>query len=411
MIKTLIRYIRPFFKSFFILFSAILAGYFLLFLVYLIPEERMGKNYESSMEYLSIQKIYPASFDSFMLSLNFKNGITLHNALLNNSGFILDEYTSRIMLEKAVLEEDLPPHLAALSVGGYRRYWHGYLVFLKILLLFFDYPQIKVINIFLMSSLLLVFCSLLYRKKSSDKMILFLTALFLIWPFVLPLSLQYCPLSYLVLIGLIFLPQNKSCYSQYFLLLGICTSYLDLLTFPLVVYGVPMFFILTECENLSVKNNLLLILRLLLNFSFGYLGMWFGKWILAECMLQEKVLADAFNRILFRASSSTGDNADITINAFTSICANLGNYSNFIFLSVFLILLILLFQKWHSNKGYKFIFCMRNVPYLVLMTFPFIWYVLIKNHSYIHGFFTYRNMIIFWLPLFYILQKTYKNPE
>ena len=37
--------------------------------------------------------------------------------------------------------------------------------------------------------------------------------------------------------------------------------------------------------------------------------------------------------------------------------------------------------------------------FLIISIYPFIWYGIIKNHSYIHIFFTYRNISIFMLNI------------
>ena len=47
------------------------------------------------------------------------------------------------------------------------------------------------------------------------------------------------------------------------------------------------------------------------------------------------------------------------------------------------------------------------LPYLIISIIPYIWYSLIKEHSYEHAFFTYREQIltIISIPIIYLKYK------
>ena len=73
----------------------------------------------------------------------------------------------------------------------YGRYWHGYLVVLKTLLLFFNVSEIRMINLFLQGTL---FCILLYLVRKRMEAVYQIPLLLMeavLNPIVLPLSLQY----------------------------------------------------------------------------------------------------------------------------------------------------------------------------------------------------------------------------
>ena len=138
-----------------ILLAGVIGGAFCLWAVYLIPVENMQRNVEKSMDIFMEEGENP-----FVL-----NGY---------KGSSLDNYTDAIMLGSAVYGEgDEPAAVRAMRVsrasgaadapmesldmylenrgteGGhtdYARYWHGYLVFLKPLLCFLDYVQIRILN-------------------------------------------------------------------------------------------------------------------------------------------------------------------------------------------------------------------------------------------------------------------------
>ena len=50
------------------------------------------------------------------------------------------------------------------------------------------------------------------------------------------------------------------------------------------------------------------------------------------------------------------------------------------------------------------------IPFILIAITPFIWYFIISNHSHMHYFFTYRNLIIFFFSGLCCLEfLCYKN--
>ena len=49
--------------------------------------------------------------------------------------------------------------------------------------------------------------------------------------------------------------------------------------------------------------------------------------------------------------------------------------------------------KEEKNKNVKIQY-VKIAIFLIIAIFPFIWYLVIKNHSYVHAFFTYRNLLL-----------------
>ena len=55
------------------------------------------------------------------------------------------------------------------------------------------------------------------------------------------------------------------------------------------------------------------------------------------------------------------------------------------------VLACLLVYKIFRQKKEKIKFFL---PYMIVGAYPFVWYFILKNHSYIHSFFTYREFTI-----------------
>lgn len=374
-----------------------------MIMAYAIPANKIENNIKKSQKILESEGNYPASFDSFMIRLSLSDGVDIRSLILNNRGFSLDEFTTNIMFSEAAQSGELPVYKDALYNSGYSRYWHGYLAILRPMLLIFDYASIRIFNIIAMGIMLLSLIYMIYKQYGRDTMLVFTFATFMIWPFVIPVSLQYCTASYVALIAtIILLKTHKINYSVFFLIVGMCTSYIDLLTFPLITYGIPMFFVLKDNEEKNTVSNIIILIKNGIIWCCGYVGMWAAKWVLATLILKKNIISDALEQVAFRSSSDVGDGSGVAITPLKAIFANACNYTNIIFLAAVMIFFIyvLICRK---NKKYEKIFCMANIPYYVLMMLPFIWYGIFKNHSYIHGAFTYRALIISWTSGAYIL--------
>ncbi|MCI5857817.1 MAG: hypothetical protein MR016_10730 [Agathobacter sp.] len=395
-----------------ILLSGILIGYLLLIGVYCIPISPITQNVKLSQELLAKQGDYPASFDSFMRPMNLSDGINIKSLVLNNRGFVLDEFTASLMLSAAASESDLPVYKAALDGNGYSRYWHGYLVFLKPLLSFFTYNQIRLINYIVLSVLFICVIKLLFQLYGKKMAIAFLFSIFMIWPFIIPLCLQYCPMAYTTLVALIVLLksirkwENNSDYlTHFFLIVGMCTSYFDLLTFPIVSYGLCMVPVLAGIKDKSSIAKILSTVKSGVIWCIGYVGMWAGKWFLATLVLGKDVFHDAITQVVFRSSGSSDAGGSISISGIRAILVNLSTYSNVLFLVAILGMLLYLIcsiARCHQNICINIL---ESVPYWFLILLPFIWYAAFKNHSYIHSMFTYRALAVSWFSGLYWLQS------
>jgi hypothetical protein len=127
-----------------VLLAGVLIGYILMIIVYSIPTSWLSDNYNKSI--IAFENgYYPNTFGSLMTRLSIRKGIDIQSLVLNNWGFTLDKVADYIMLNKAAYNSDYPTYMDALYNTGYSRYWHGYLVFLKPLLIFVDYQTILIL--------------------------------------------------------------------------------------------------------------------------------------------------------------------------------------------------------------------------------------------------------------------------
>ena len=136
--------------------------------------------------------------------------------------------------------------------------------------------------------------------------------------------------------------------------------------------------------------------------------MWAGKWTLATLVTDKNVIENAFNSILVRTGSVYNSDYISMVEVFKK---QLLAIDPIVIISLILSIIFwfyTLFKKYEKNKIEKNI---AMFLYLIIMLMPIIWYAMLKNHSYIHGFFTFRNITICLLSILLIFINFFKTKK
>ena len=406
-------------------------GVFLAFALivgaFALPTRNMQQNMKESAHTLLDEGVYPTFLDDILVRMRPGNVLDLKTLLFNNRITSIDNFTDALMLAQASYDGTEPLLERAMAVyrwstedenpfgflqsiingndtqivrKQYDRYWHGYLVVLKPLLLLFNLSQIRVINLIVLT-LLLGYCIFLMHRKISKKYCgWFLYALLFFMPFTIPFCMQYCTATYVLLIALIILIKRFEWLQQgprlayFFMIVGMTVAYVDYLTFPLVTYGIPVIFVLlSDPKKRTFKVDLLRVFRYGIDWSSGYVGLWASKWILASLIMHQNLIKESLEQVAFRASS-TSEMGDFKITFFQAIGSNVCNYVNLVYIIVILVGLISVCRKIRP-KQYSLPEVLKQYGiYLLIAMTPFVWYGVFKNHSYGHGSFTFRCLFI-----------------
>ena len=280
-------------------------------------------------------------------------------------------------------------------IFGYPRYWHGNLVVYKVLYSFLDYNSIKILEFCFEIVMIIAILKLMVDNDLKNYIIPFLMSIYLIHPEVIGLSLQFSTLFNLMLISVFLMLKFKKVLFKkrimlyYFMVLGMLTVFFDLLTYPLVCLGVPLiFYVILENDNQSLKEIIINIIVFSALWGIGYVGMWLSKWIIASILLNKNVVLDAVNQLLFRTSS-------LEFTRMDAVLANVSVYSfGFYLLIPGLTAIYYIIRLIRSYKGITIDKLKSIIPFVLVGLTPFLWYFIISNHSYIHFWFTYRELII-----------------
>ena len=281
----------------------------------------------------------------------------------------------------------------------YTRYWHGYLIFLRPLLTIISIEGIRNLLFVLTIVLSLVALFLIVKRMNLITAIIYLLSFLAINLYVICNSMNEITTFIIALIAVIFLLLKRGKFknpASVFLVIGMCTSFFDLLTTPLVTLGLtlPIYVLL----NLKDSNKKLYIdcIKICVAWAIGYGLCWALKWIITDITLGKHILADAISQALYR----TGD--IIGAGLFDIFKVNLGRLGNYIIRGLFIVLAIYavigavkeIYLKKRKKQQTEKVEILKALIFVIIAIFPFIWYAVLKNHSYVHSFFVYRILII-----------------
>lgn len=205
---------------------------------------------------------------------------------------------------------------------AYPRYWHGYLVVLRPLLVIMGYGSVLMLNGGIQAALVVAIIILMARKGLEHLITPYLLITISIRPLVIANCLQDSSVFYVMsaaVLALLALGRSRLTRDhlvRIFLLTGILTSFFDLLSWPFVTFGVPatLAVAMGVLDMRTEKNaqplgssahtlsSLCLLMLMLSAWGIGYGGMWVGKWVVGSVLTGTNVIADALGQASVRAS-------------------------------------------------------------------------------------------------------------
>ncbi len=243
-----------------ILTASAVLGTLLLTLVFCLPVGTMRKHVAASVDHIIIEESQVGA-DFFSQYLwrereTYTDAIMVQNAVEKIEG--RNAYQHAMWAYHNDLEEEFwTPEVSLkalcddwntdnMYLHEYSRYWHGYLVYLKPLLMVFSWEQIVSLGIGVqMAMMVMVIILSFYRKKPGVGIAMLVSALFMKPVLVLiSLTMSVCWVITLAAILVMLLChekiESKKRYPEIFLIIGILVGYFDFLTYPVVTLGLPL---------------------------------------------------------------------------------------------------------------------------------------------------------------------------
>lgn len=361
--------------------AGVLLGAILITLAYCIPVNQT--NAQKSIDSLEGEGWYPSA-----TQLKSSLDTYFHSYLPG----VLDGATDGLMLEKATRQIEGNPLWEAMNMEGYTYYWHGYVVILRVLLLFMDYEQFRFLNCILQLMMMFFVAHFIWEKKGQRYALALLTSYFLMMPMAMFLSLQFSWIFYIAMVLSLLICYRHTWFTEkripyIFVIAGMLTSFFDLLTYPLYTWAFPLLLLILLSEDgQKALNYVKTVVVSGLGWILGYAGMWFGKWALAGWIVHRNVIQEAWKEVLFRSGSEESLNLIARLEA---LYDNWKHYEYPLYTALLAIWLTWFIYKSLNGKT-QIVRQEKNGAYLLITLSSFVWYFVLANHTLGHHFFTYR---------------------
>ncbi len=408
-----------------------------MLLVTLIPQGAIGDNAKQSASYFQETPLFEKTAGSLE---NFKRdnyadcittGIAYH--LGNGNGYeaVIRADFNHVTGENVNVSFYREMAGEAVETESYSRYWHGTAGVVRLFLTLMDIQTLRyviaVVGIVLNAALAIS----LMRKRKTALGVIYIIAFALVNGFFALGCLEYGMIFILLPIASLVLLQLKTRENAQltFLVIGMLTAFFDFLTAETLTFTIPFaIYYIAVCRNNAEpekqthrkqkRSAWMLLGKTGVSWCVGYVGMFLLKWILAVLSIGKSSLQTTFESVAERIG---GDVNVVTDSAKVAglgeriqgiLVRNLGclywgdndmKVSTVVLISVIVVIVISVF--WYMARKPK----LHKDGLGVLMVaglIPYVRFLLLSNHSYIHYFFTYRAQMITVLVILYILYDT-----
>lgn len=371
-------------------------------LVSAMPNELVEENANLSLSILEEEGNYPKYFFS-------------------SNASILDNFTDIRMIQAALTDEESSIVQNAMLINGRIQYWQGYLIFLKLLLIFFQIYQIRYILYFTFFLLFLITAALIYKKMDFPTLFAFAAGVIATNVLFVSVSLQYIGAYFIMLISIIILLTCKERLVDqldsallFFLAVGSFTCFIDFLTAPVITLGVPlMLYILLSGNRLPRLRQFVHTVSISASWAIGYALTFVSKWAIASILLQTNAFASAINQLSFRMNGSEEyvvQRSETLQKNFSLIvgfnCFSLTEILGALVIFALIIAVFLFIYRKKALPSCKVLFqrtWFSDFMLLMVGLYPYLWYIVFANHSTIHYWMTYRDQLLTVFAVVYVV--------
>ncbi|MBR2240753.1 MAG: hypothetical protein IJ890_05190 [Clostridia bacterium] len=375
-------------------------------ITYTFPKKNITKNIKSSVRILkkegegyssffTIPKLVRATkYDNFTdskllnVALDKEENASIMEKIVKNAYYQSSSSKQITNLDQA-LKEDTKVN------SEYIRYWFGSETVIKFLLIFTDLAGIRYINIMLLSLLFIYVLYLISKKIETKYAVAYAISILLMNFWIIPMSLQYAPVMYITLIATIavialYNSKYKEKLPYLFFIIGSCTAFFDLLTYPLITLGYPVIILILLKskyeENNNIRETIFYWGKLAIIWGIAYGITYVTKWALASAVYGQDYFTKSFEQLFFRMDMDGAEKYSKKDVIYRNLKCYFHLY-NCILLGIAAICSLPMIIKKFDKTKLKLI---TILPLLACSIAPYIWYVVLANHSYIHCWMTYR---------------------
>ena len=417
-----------------LLVFSVLLGTLLLTLIFCLPVKSARENVKESLYTMIEVKDDPAgdAQRKHIISIkeNFTDALMVQNALERVEGESMlahamyvyhydlnDESYTTWQTENSLIEF-LNKGPDDLYLREYSKYWHGYLIYLKPLLMCMTWETLEVFLVIVQVLLMIAVVAASIWKKQPLVGIGMIVALLYMKPVRIWISLAMSVCWTIVLVAALLLIlkydriQEKNWKEDFFLIIGIMTAYMDFLTYPIVTLGVPfcIYLVQNQEEVMGWWDRVKQAFWICVCWAIGYVGMWGSKWVVAEVTCQTGTLRNAIWSVITRAEPLDGYGSFLSgmTRTFRTL---LGQYDLKVYTIGFVLLLLatVVSVVLCLLKARNIHWGMTVLALCIVALFPIGWLVATQNHTAIHCWFTFRMLGVSIMAIWCIMVCSIRN--
>lgn len=347
-------------------------GVALLYLVSLIPQASLEKNALDGRS-----NFYNKTYPLFRLTETDNYSTYIDNAM--------DEIMIDISYKLGDKDSDFLNPLAFSNMPQkdirYGRYWHGYAVILRPMLLFMNKRSIMSTMAVIVGILFIILTVCLIKKRRYMTALALIAASYITYFGIILKCLEYMPCAIVTLGFSIYIClkdkiSNKERCLIYFTA-GIYVAYFDFLTFETLSLTLPLIIDLSVHKEFSFKE----VFTACIEWILGYVSTFLFKFALLALFVGEKGTMAAKNKVLEKISISGVTVKESLISNFDML-----RFSDAKALWVLLLILCVLVIYIMGNNQ------INNYYFVFIGLIPIIRMIVLKGHSTTHCMFTYHAL-------------------
>lgn len=376
--------------------------------VAIIPRERIKTNMLESAEYmcesptqwLLTDWIHASQIDHYADCITLSIAYELDESRPLQSAMTTSFYGYQTTAMNTMLLESVRDDLSATT--EYLRYWHGSAAAMRLLHLFWNIKTIYMFHAILMAAVSLILIILLFKNGFREEAVAYVLAMIIVSSWYVPLCLEYtytfiCMMVSAIIGFILALKHKDQWLGLFFMITGMVTVYFDFLTTETLTLLIPLLLILRVWSRQGREEKWVYSLKFGIAWSAGYLGMWMMKWLTASIVLGENVMPYVTGHVSERISG-TVNGYQMTGNTYIdTLLLNLRNLfpyeyglSGAVLVMVFVFVLIVIPVVAGRVRLKEKVSCSNVALFVIIGLIPYVRFLVLHNHSYIHNFFTYR---------------------
>lgn len=377
-----LKELKPFAK----IYAVLIAAFFLsMTLVYCIPTSWIQGNVEKSLAVMENEGERP-------MYMFYR-----HSA-------IVDNHTDMLMYENLIQNRDYyNPVQASVSINQAPRYWHGYQVLLRPLTVVFQVQELRYLGMMVFFLLFFLSAWMVGKKTELKIALMYVAAMTSGYIVVAATCFQYMTTYFVLFTALTVMlyrydREKPARWMLFLFAVGMVENFFDYLTYPIVTLAVPLILLMwlrVRDEQADARDNFLFMIRGSVSWGLGYALTWVAKWIITTVVLGVRYFWRTMDVIQYRLEGTEEEPLDRigtlrrNLKAWMNVQDNgVISWSKVVLVILIVTLILIIWKKLRDIRTVA-----AYVPILFVSVYPYIWYLVMSNHSQIHYWYTYRAQI------------------